>query len=282
MAFYLGRLGSMVVLPPPAPDMDTSPVWTGAVQRSITGTTTRDRIGRKRSWPLSWIALTAEQVAFIAAVDQGLVAGPLRYIDGLVKNRLSPQHSSGGTFKRSATGWTSSAGAAGWALNTATDPSWATLLDGGLTWAPPASTVATLRTSTVVTDRYPLITGEQVTLSCYAIGNKTAHAQLIPYDAAGVAGAAVTGAAVVLSGTPQRLSVSITPSSTQVSCVVGVDVTSTAGVGALAVTAWQLELGAAASQWVPGEGCPVVTAESMRDVSILPTYRAAGLTLLEV
>lgn len=282
MAFYLGPLGGMIALPPPAPGMDTSPVWTGGVQRAIAGNTTSDKIGRKKSWPLAWIALGHDDLGTIAAFDQGLVPGPLRYIDGLVKNRLSPQHASGGTFKRSATGWTSSAGAAGWALNTATDPSWATRLAGGITWAPPASTAATLRTGTASTDRYPLITGEQVTLSVWAIGNKTMRAHLVPYDAAGVAGAAVTGSNVVLSGVPQRLSVSITPSSTQVSCVVGVDVLSAAGVGALAVTAWQLELGATPSLWVPGEGCPVVTVAPMRDVSILPTFHEAGLLLLEV
>lgn len=280
--FYVGRVGSMRALFGPTDGLDASATWFGGVHRSLSGTPTVDRLGRKRSWEMSWPALVPEDHAFVVALGQGTAGSPLRLIDANQRNRCSPQHSSGGTFRRSTEGFTVSTGTLGWQTIPVPDSTWSGLLEGGLGWIVPTTVGGILKTSTVADDRYPLITGEQVTASVWVSGNLNARVQLIPYDSAGAALTAISGGTTALAGLYTRLTVTHTPLSTQVSAVLAVDIPAGQGAGVAVATAWQLEAAAAAAQWVPGEGCPVVVVDQASDRYPLYPYHEAGLTLLEV
>lgn len=285
MPFYLGPLGRLTALPDPSPGADTSPVWSGGIHRALGGTTTRDRIAgsRRRSWQLRWEYLTQAQESFIAAIDQGQVADPLRLIDPHTKNRLSPQHASGGTYLRATTGFTATAGTLSWALAVSGDSSWKDMLDGSISWSVPVTSGGVLKTSTSTNDRIPLVTGEQITASLWVTGSAiNARIQIIPYDTAGAAGSAVSGTSTAMTGSYVRRSVSLTPSSTQVSCVIALDVPSGQAAGTATVTALQVETAASASAWVPGEGCPVVVSAGMPLSYPMYPYQSVGLDLLEV
>lgn len=280
MPFYLGKLGALRALPDPA-DLDASPERIGGVHRSLTGATTADTLGRKKTWKMAWPALKPDDFAYLDALSQGAVPGPLRFVDHGQRNRMSPQHSTAGGHRRSTEGFTATLGTLLWASSGFPDASWA-YAPHRINWSVPVTGGGVLKTSTVEADRYPLVTGEQVAASLWIAGNLNARMQLIPYDVAGVAGTAISSGTVALSGFPQRLSVNITPSSTQVSCVLAVDVPTGQAAGLVDVSALQLEVGAAASTWVPGEGCPVVVVDQMSDAYPLAPYHTAGLTLLEV
>lgn len=282
MPFYLGPLGGLQVLPDPLEGLDVSPQWYGGVHRGLGGGATRDRLGRKRSWPLRWDYLSPDQAAFIVAVDQGLVPGPLRLIDMMQKNRCPPQIAAGGSFLRSSTGFSVSGGTLSWAAVASPASAWVAMIPGGQAWTVPATVNSTLKTSTAAADRIPLVPGEQVTASLWVTGSAiTARVQLIPYNAAGVAGAAVSGTTTAMTGTYVQRSVTLTPSATQLSCVLALDIPAGQAAGTAAVTALQLELGAAATAWVPGEGCPTVIAESLVESYPYWPWHAVGLNLLE-
>ncbi|MBP2325322.1 hypothetical protein JOF56_005707 [Kibdelosporangium banguiense] len=279
MPFYLGRLGALRQLRDPMKGLDATNERLGATHRSLNGTTTVDTLGHKRTYKLQWDYLTHDELSYVEALYLGLIDGPLRLIDPQRKNRLAAQASSGGSRFRNIAGFTPTQGTVTFTPST---PPPEVFAAGAITWAIPATTGGRLIVGDNLTGRVPLITGEQVTLSIYATGEGlTARAVVVPFDAAGVAGAPVFGPAIGLTAVYQRLAVTLTPNTGQAGCAVGLDVPSGGPAGMVTTTGWQLEAATTASPWGPGSGCPVVVVESLADTYPEYGYHASTLTLLE-
>jgi hypothetical protein len=277
--FYLGRVGALRQLRDPMRGLDATNERLGATHRSLDGTTTIDTLGHKRTYKIQWDYLTHEDMAYVEALHLGLVDGPLRLIDPQRKNRLTAQLSSGGSRFRTTAGFSTGQGTLTFAPTTAPGEVFAA---GAISWGVPDTSGGRLTAGDTPSLRTPLITGEQVTLSLYATGNgASARAVIMPFDLASNAGAPVFGPTVTLTGGYQRLSVTLTPDSTQVACVVGLDVPSGGPPVTVTATGWQLEAAATPSAWVPGTGCPVVVVDSVTDTYPEYGYHAPTLVLLE-
>jgi hypothetical protein len=281
VAWMLGPIGALrtITSPPVAVPPDVTAARLGAVHRTLSGRVTVDRLAVKRTWKLGWQVLDTATMEYLDALHLGLLDGALWLVDGQRRNRSSVQVATGGSEKRTTTGFSASTGTIAYAAGAAPT---GVVAAGAITWTVPITVGGQLLGDTGAARR-PLVAGEQVTVSVYAKGaSVTARAVLVPYDAAGSAGTPVIGSGVAMSGSYQRLSVTHTVTSGQVSCAIGVDIATSNPAGTVTTTGWQLEAAASASAWHPGGGAAPVAIESLEETYPMPGRRGAALTLLEV
>jgi hypothetical protein len=285
-AWQLGPLGALRSLPAHPVRGIKAPVRRiGGTHRSLSGRTTVDTLGHKRTWEIGWEYLAEDELAYVQALHHRLVDGPLRLVDPAQRNRASMQVGSGGSYRRDTAGFTASAGTITWAAITTPPAALAGLVAGGISWAAPATANVTLRGDDTSTTRIPAVTGETYTASVYvrtSSSSITVQATVLPYTAAGVAGTLITGSVSTLTAnTWSRLTVTWVAASGGDAVAPGVRVTS-AAAHTLITTGWQVELASTAGLWLPGAGCPVVVLDQAETEYPQSGYHHLGLSLLEV
>jgi hypothetical protein len=262
--YWLGPLGALRALPmvPVHGSVDVDLALIGATQTTLGGRLVLDIAGHKRTWGMSWQCLTNDEIGAIRAVFLGLPGAIPRLVDPRETNRLSADASSGGSYTRTAAAFAPTAGTVAYAAMTV-PAALVDLLAGGISWAV-TTAGGTLLADSGSDRRVPLIPGEQVTVTAWAAGAGAAQVGAVPYDAAGVAGAASLGALVTLTGAWQRLTHTWTPGAGAVAGAPAL-VAAAGSARTVTTTAWQWQA-SAVTDWTPGLGCPqvLITASSRR------------------
>lgn len=275
--FWLGPLGQLRQLPltPVGGTIAANETLVGGLTTSMNGTGTLDVFGHKRAWDLDWVCLTAAEVAAVHAWFQRLTRADLRLVDVRAYNRLSRDGASGGSWSRDVVAHTVTAGTR--ALVTVTDYPTALLglVDGGLAWSVPGSTVATLRID--ATDKIPLVPGEQITLSVLLKGTLGAQVGVQFYDAVGAAGSTSLASSATLSGWAWYAR-TFTPSAGQVSASL---IVVAASGSARTITVGPALWHPSNTDWAPGTGCPRVLMPTMTTNYPGLARHDPGITLVE-
>lgn len=258
-----------------------SPEFVGGVHRALSGSVTVDRIAQPRRWPLKWAALTEDQAMYLRLVGLGLVRSPLRLIDQELRNRLSVDVASGGSYTQSVDSWTQTGGSAPTWL-AITDPPSTVPVRGVVSWQR-TTTAAGVLTTANSADRVPLIPSEQVRISLWARG--AAISVSAGYDAWNAAGSAsrANGATSTLHATNwTQVSTTYTPPSDRIELSPLLNVASGQSASTLQTTGWMVSPSSASTSWAVGGGAPTVVAGSeLTETYIMVGLREFGLLLLE-
>lgn len=276
-SWYLGPLESMRQVPGPIAGLDASQVGPG-VHTSITGRTAVDRFAAVRVWQMGFRAMSEDDGAYLAAVGQGVVRGPLRLVDPLVRNRLSPNLASVGAIRRSLDGF-GTAGAAG------------TLTRVAITDPPPACPVQTVIAGTSsgnfyitvgkdrASTRVPLI-GPSMTVAFWARGTQQVQASgdLWKGDGTNTAG---FGPTVTLTSAWQRVAWTIGTPATGVVAVTPFLYVGGSTAGTVQIAGISVAASTEPAVWTPGGGAPSVVA--VTHGRTYPTWQrtAQSITLQE-
>lgn len=282
MDWYLGRVGSLVLIPAPDDPADMSPQVQGGVVQSLLGAVTVDRTATPRTWKLSWAHLAEDHLTYLEAVGFGLVAGPLRLVDPMRRNRLAQQIASGGSQRRATDGFAQSGGAT---------PTWVAVPDppasvpvrGAISWQR-STTAAAILTTAGATYRVPVAAGEQVRVSLWARGAAIqASAAIDAWNAAESASRTIGTAATLNTTTWTQLSVAYTVPSDRISVTPTLNVASGQAASTLQATGWMVSLASEPAAWALGGGAPVVTASELgQSVSLFAAPRHTwSMTLRE-
>lgn len=309
--FHVGPIGSLLPLPDRLVDVPASLTRLGGTHVSLEGNRITDTFGFKRSWSWAWENLLPWQLPYVEALVYGLVPGPLRLIDPRRTNRLPEQNATGGSVRRSARGWNSSAGVLsyrairGLPADPASLPA-AVALRGAIGWQLLATGGGSCYPADAATSdgtwRTPVLPGEEIEAFCWATGPSGTQVNLTrrEYSATGDA-TTITGPIVTLSATEwRRVAVSFTPAGSTVSIATLLTAAAATPPGFVFTTAWQIAdpqaevlsprfvtdcFGDATSDftggWRPGGGAPVVTTAPQGHAYGLPGLHHIGLTLLE-
>lgn len=279
-AYWLGPLGQLVEIPCPAPELDATPELIGAVQMSLNGSVAVDRIAQSRTWAMQWQALDEDELLYLRAVGFGLVTGPLRLLDPMVRNLLPPQVATGGSYERSTDDFVALDG---------TTMEWGAITDlpagvytrGVVIWSRTTTATASLAAGRDETQRVPLLTGRTIRVSMWARGAAVlARAAYDAWDTAGVSVAA-EGSSVALSvGTWTELSTTYTPTD-RVSLSPRLNVPSGEAASNLQTTGWQVAYSDEPATWTLGGGAPVVVASELSHTYLMPGLSSYGMTLRE-
>lgn len=296
--WYLGPSSALVAIPAPAAGITASPDFIGAVATSLNGARTIYRAAQPRIWQCQWNALTEDQSSYLRMVAHGLVTGPLRLIDGEIRNRLPVRVASAGAYSQSAVDFQS--------FNSST-PTWAAITDppttvpvrGALSWVRLTTSLAWLTTVNDY-DRVPLLpTGESLRVSCWARGTAVqVSAELDWWDATGTNVAITTGTPVTLDPvTWTYLDVVGAPIAGQIEVTPTVVVQSGQPASVIQVVGLQVAPSTASTSWAIGGGAPTVIAGAaassgsgggtsgstggLTDSYIFTGRRQLGLTLIE-
>lgn len=276
--FWLGPLGYLRQLPllPLTGNMQADERVFGGLFEAADGTGTLQILGLKRSWALDWVCLAADEVAAVHAWFQRLSRSALRIVDPRAYNRLSRDGASGGSWSRSTTAHTVTAGTRAFVSVTDYPTTLLGLVDGGIAWSVPLSTVSTLRID--ATDKIPLIPGEQVTVSVLLKGSLGAQVGVQYYDTAGSAGSTALASSATLTGTWAWYSHTFTPLSTQVSgSLIVVAASGAARTVSVGPALWHPDN----TNWTPGTGCPRVLIPTMTTRYPGLSRQDPGITLRE-
>ncbi|WP_157405132.1 hypothetical protein [Actinopolyspora halophila] len=280
MPMFLGPLGGLQQITP-LRDIDTDVSRVGGTHTALSGRRTVDYLGTTRTHTLAWKPLKPDELAFLEALQDRHIRGPLRLVWPAEqrRNRLSRSAASAGRG-----GWDlSRIEATGGSLSGAsTWPADAPPLGRGLTWSS-AEAGHALRLDR--SHPAPVLDGETVTASIY-VRSATADEVLLGlnhWTESGYDGAS-TGSTVTLTpDTWQRLTLTTTPGSGVWATSPAVQVMSTVNASTtLAVAATQLETGDTASAWQQGGGAPVVAVDTMPTTSPYSPYSTPELTLMEL
>ncbi|MGH9058342.1 MAG: hypothetical protein ACRDZY_02310, partial [Acidimicrobiales bacterium] len=152
---------------------------------------------------------------------------------------------------------------------------WYGVVDGGVSWPVPVSTVATLRIDATTT--IPLVPGETITASVALKGTLGAQVGVQYYDNTGAAGSTTLAASVTLGGWA-TYSVTFTPTTGQVA---GSLIVVTASGAARTLTIGPGLWHPSNTDWCPGTGCPRVLPLTMTTAYPGLAFADAGLTLRE-
>jgi hypothetical protein len=275
--FWLGPLGYLRQLPllPVSSSTAANETIFGGLFEAVDGTGTLDILGLKRSWELNWVCLAADELAAVHAWFHRLNRSALRIIDPRAYNRLSRDGASGGSWSRSAAAHTVTVGTRTFTSVTDYPADVLGLVDGGIAWSVPLSTVSTLRID--ATDKIPLIPGEQITLSVLLKGTLGAQVGVQFYDVAGAAGSTSLASSTTLSGWAWK-SHTFTPSSTQVSAsLIVVAASGAARTVTVGPALWHPDN----TTWTPGTGCPRVLIPAMTTRYPGLARQDPGITLRE-
>lgn len=299
--YYLGPLGALMPLVTPEPELKAKRELKVNVSESVSFARSGIVQGFRYRWEFEESYLMADDYAFLDALYTGVVRGPLRIIDPLLKNRLRLPAAAARTT------WAWAGGAASWKLSAG-----AGVVSESSTIAPPAVEYTSVerqavwyRPSTVMVwnaagagDRWlypngapnadftyparltdPVLPGETVTLSYWAkaaAGSGTLN--LATVNAAGTPSPA--GSVAIGSTTWQRHEITVTAPAGAVGVYpyFGADTADTV----LHIGHGQLETGPDATSWVPGYGAPQTQLYDLDPVSPQYPYMSAALTILEL
>ena len=296
--WYLGPSGALVAIPAPARGIDSSPGLVGKVSVSLNGTQTLYRASQPRTWNCQWNGLTEDQSNYLRLVGHGLVTGPLRLIDGEIRNRLPLRVATGGSYSQSAADFTFSGGAgAALAWVPISDPPATVPVRGGLSWQRGTNVAAV--TPTNASDRVPLIPGEQIRVSFWIRGTAiSVYSAIDLWDATGTMVLRVqSGFGTTMDPvTWTQLSVTTTPLAAHIEASPVVLVQAGSPASSLQITGFQIAQASASTTWAIGGGAPTVlagapsavttagntaTTTGLSDTYIHPGIRQFGLTLIE-
>lgn len=267
-------------MPCPAPNLDVAPELIGAVHQSLNGTTSVDRIAHRRSWAMQWPALDEDTLTYLQLVGAGMVTGPLRMLDPMIRNLLPHRVASGGSYNRSTEGFAALDGTTmEWAA--ITDPPTSVPVRGVIVWARTSTAAAGLRGGGDAADRVPLLTGVPVRVSMWVRGAAiNCRPGYEVWDSAGT-GTTTEGGDVALSvSTWTELSINHTPAG-GVSLAPRLQVPSGQVTSNLQTTGWQVAYTDAPTTWTMGGGAPTVVASDLSHTYLMPGLVSYGMTLLE-
>ena len=304
--YWVGPIGGLRPLPDQLVPVAVGRTRVGGIHTSLSGARTIDTFGYKRSWSWPFDGLTPRQTAYLDALQQNIVRGPLRLIDPRRANRLPEQIATGGGVRRTPSGFHGSRGTLTWRALSATtaDPSTlppAPLLRGLIGWVLPTTGPGTLSTVGDGPDgtwQCPVLPGETVELSLYAAGSSGLLTSLgwREYTATGAVTTHLAAGAYPVPGSWQRRSITITPAAGTVAVSPIVDIGATSQAGTLLTTAWQIAVPGAetlpvgmvvasdpepAGGWRIGGGAPQVAVDLGDHVDQPYQLAATTFTLLE-
>lgn len=279
--FYLGGYGNLRALPPlpQGADPEVNTLVVGAIHQSLAGRITRDRLGgNKRMWKFAWDRLKQDDLAVIESFVLGTFrSSPVFLMDGRRRNILPADVSATGSVTRTKAAFTPSAGTLAYGLAVNTPAELAGIIEGCLNWTGVVNNNTLIMTGE---HRIPILAGSTYRFSAYITGTTTCKLTAIPYDAAGVAQAAVSGSTLTLTGAYQRFDFVFTPGGTNYSVRFGLTAT---GSGNISTTGWQVEMDQSLSDWAFGFGCPaVVLGDNPESGYPLFRFYRHTLDLLEV
>lgn len=275
--WYLGPAGGMLALPDPEiGGVSRTRDRVQSVSQGAAGSRTINLHGLKRTWSLRIEGLTPAMAALLNAFNSGVVTGPLRLVDPLTVNMLPARVAS--TY--SAPGW----------------PAPFELLSGTVTPVVPAASDSTYPitprhrtvasfvngsggTSQVVGKTWQAVqSGLSYTLSAYVKPTAAATLYLYGRDAAGTITTLAT-TAIGTTGSWNRYTVTHAPAGTIVEVRMGASVPAGATV---LLAAPQLEIGASATAWQPGDDVPFVDVLGLSEDSPFYPYSDVTLSLVEL
>lgn len=262
--WYVGPVGALREIPAPLRGVEVARELLGAVTESLGGGRTLYRRGQPRSWPLSWPALSEDELTYLRAVGLGLVASPLRLLDPMVRNLLPVQVAAGGSYRRDTSRFAVAGSTMSWVP--ISDPPPTVPVRGAISWVRATTAAATLTISDAA-DRVPLIAGRKVRFSTWARGTTIAVAAAVnAYNAAGSA-ATTTGTAITLHATEWRyVLVEYTPPADRITAAPVVSAASGQAASTVQTTGWQVafadRLPDQPQDWAEGGGAPEVLAGS--------------------
>jgi hypothetical protein len=309
--FWMGPLGGLMPIVTPLSGLQNALEKFSAEHVSAMGNRTYDVNGWRRTWQLTEGWLDPDDLGYLESMFLGSL-GRVRLIDPLRKNRAAPGPAQGyrdygfvnglesfalpspanGLIRFISDGDTPSTSFTSegdqrvvashplyyteWDLDGSSVPTRAIWLNG------PLASYASFGTADA---RYvdPVVPGETITYSIYAIGEggATATLSLAPV-AATMAMAAVVGTSAASNALWTRLTVTYTvPSDGSVVGVLPV-VRSTSAAGSIFLSKGQLELGTTATTHVPGLGCPEVEITALTGISPRHPYITAQMTIKEL
>lgn len=260
--YWLGPLGYLRQMPllPVGGLVDASEAVVGGLHVGIDGTGTQQVTGHKRTWLLDWVCLEPEDFAYLRAWYLGLADADLRIVDPRQRNRLSRDGSSGGCYSRGTAAHTVTAGTVAFTAVTDYPAAYLGVVDGGVAWLVPVTTVCTLRVDDTI--KVPFVATEQITVSMLVKGTLGAQIGWQTYDVTGASAGTSLASSVTLAGWA-LISHTFTPSASQVSGSLILTVASGAARTVTVGPAAWCKGTAAPALLVPGSGCPVVLITGM-------------------
>lgn len=282
--WYLGPSGALVAIPPPLLGPDASPDLIGKVSTSLNGARTLYRAAQPRTWQLQWFMLTEDQTNYLQLVSRGLVGSPVRLVVGEIRNRLPVRVAAGGSYSRSAVDFLGVTSLPPVWVPTSTPAS--VPVSGAVSWTRTSTALAWL-TLMSSDDRVPLVSGEQIRMSCWARGDAVQVSAAVDlWDAAGDAGlltGRITGTAATLDLVNWTyLEVVTTPAAGQIEASPVVVIQAGQAASTIQVTGFQIAPASAPTTWTMGGGAPIVLAGAkVSEVYVLDDRRQLDLTLLE-
>lgn len=277
LPFLLGPLGALRALPSPhrgnPPEATATRI--GAVHRSLSGRPTIDRLATRRTWTLVWPFLDPDTYAYLDALHQGMVTGPLWLIEPSRPNRFAPAIASTGSTDRSPAGFTAVSGAVTWSTQPVTTD---IPLAGGITWQ--ATAAASRMDATPIV---PVLPGETLTFSAHVVAARPVRLTLQTlYPNGAIASEHQTDEITPGLFNGARIELTVVPPASAASCRVGVSTGVMPSESWVATWAWQLEAAPFATRWRPGGGAAQVLVESLPVTYPVPGSYGTTLTLLEV
>lgn len=288
---YLGKPGAMRQIPAPRRGFDGSPSHSESAFTLLSGGTAVVRnLYRKRTFTLPYDVTAAESDVLLGFYEGIYGTGPWRFVDPTARNMLPLDASICGGRLQADDGWVASSGTL---TPSAVGGGPAGVDSGTLAWSSLAA-AATLQPGTVantadVTTAPVYVPAEAVTVSLYvkASGASSGHTlQLVGYTSAGAVSVTSATAAMSLTTSFQRFTVTIAANAAAYSSAVFVLPRIVLGASVptnVTIAGAQLEYGDTVTAWQPGFGVPNVTLPSSPGRAInAPGYRASTLTLAEV
>lgn len=287
---YLGKPGAMVQLPIPRRGFD-KPESLGDSAHSLLsgGSAVVRNLYPKRTYTAPYDVTTAEADVIRAFYLGFYGTAPFRFVDPTERNMLGLDVSSVGLRTAAALGWAASTGS----LARASTGGPTGVLSGVLTWTSLAAAATLLPGSATntadITSAPVYVPTEAVTVSLYAKASSSSSGhtlQLVGFDAAGAVLVSSATAAMALTTSWQRFTVTIAVSAAAYASAVYVAPRVVLGGSvptSVSIAGAQLEYADAVSSWQPGFGCPQVVILSAPGRGInAPGYRSSTLTLAEV
>lgn len=278
MPMYLGPLGGLQEINP-LMDFDVSRKRYGGTHVAIGGRKVVDVTGhRGEAWPLRWIKMGQDEMAFLDAIHERLVPGPLRLVfpPEFRRNRLSRSAAAAGFGGRYTAGITTVGGS----LSGPADWHPDSVPAQGIDWSGwTASDEIRFDHASLV----PVVPGETLTSSLWVRASQAVDVNMIvqQVDGAGdiVANTSVT--VTLADGTWDRPEVTVTPAAGVIGLIPVMDVESVSA-GVITIGGAQVELGSTATAWTRGGGAPVVAVDQMTETATWSPWTNAELTLTEL
>lgn len=266
--WYIGPSGGLVALP----DLEgatRSRDKIQAISRGATGARTINSTGYRRSWSLTVEGLTRHEQSLLHALDEGVVAGPIRLIDPLSVNIMKPRVAS--TFSSYGSMPPFQPAILGVQVNP--EPSDSTFpLSPRHRYFARAENTSGSASEVFIGPWSPILASTQYTFSMYMKPTATATITAYQKNTSDVE-SVLTTATQAASASWVRFSMSVTPGSTIKELrfsfsIANGQVQDVAGI--------QLERGTL-SDWVPGDGVPEVQITDMPETN--PHYFYGNYTL---